>query len=113
MYFKSGKNRTTLPISKGLEKEILTKLPFRPFSQSCTNALKRTKIDTPKGQNTHILRHTFSSQFMMNGGNILVLQRALGHSDIKMTIRHAHFAPDHLKEIRDFNPLKKNGLLIA
>jgi integrase len=105
---KSGKNRT-LPISKGLEKEILTKLPFRPCSQSFTNALKRTNIDTPKGQNTHILRHTFASQFMMNGGNILVLQRALGHSDIKMTIRYAHFAPDHLKEIKELNPLKKMG----
>lgn len=30
---------------------------------------------------------------MMNGGNILVLQRILGHTDIKMTMRYAHFAP--------------------
>ncbi len=42
---------------------------------------------------------------MMNGGNILVLQRALRHSDIKMTIRYVHFAPDHLKEIKELNPL--------
>jgi site-specific recombinase XerD len=42
---------------------------------------------------------------MMNGDNILVLQRALRHSDIKMTIRYAHFAPDHLKEIKELNPL--------
>jgi site-specific recombinase XerD len=49
--------------------------------------------------------HTFASQFMMNGGNIFVLQRALRHSDIKMTIRYAHFAPDHLKEIKELNPL--------
>ena len=28
---------------------------------------------------------------MMNGGNILVLQRLLGHTDIKMTMRYAHF----------------------
>jgi hypothetical protein len=33
------------------------------------------------------------------------LQRALRHSDIKMTIRYAHFAPDHLKEIKELNPL--------
>lgn len=105
---KSGKNRT-LPISKELEREVLAKLPFTPCSQSFTNALKKTGIETPRGQKTHILRHTFASQFMMNGGNILVLQRALGHSDIKMTIRYAHFAPDHLKEIKQFNPLKKMG----
>ena len=42
---------------------------------------------------------------MMNGGNIFILQRALRHSDIKMTIRYAHFAPDHLKEINPLNYL--------
>ncbi len=39
-----------------------------------------------------MLRHTFASHFMMNGGNILVLQHVLGHTDIKMTMRYAHFA---------------------
>lgn len=46
---------------------------------------------------------------MMNGGNILVLQRVLGHTDIKMTMRYAHFAPDHLEEALRFNPLAKIG----
>lgn len=44
---------------------------------------------------------------MMNGGNILVLQRILGHTDIKVTMRYAHFAPDHLVEARLLNPLSK------
>ena len=42
---------------------------------------------------------------MMNGGNILVLQRVLGHTDIKMTMRYAHFAPDHLEDAVKFNPI--------
>lgn len=42
---------------------------------------------------------------MMNGGNILVLQRVLGHTDIKMTMRYAHFAPDHLEDAVKLNPL--------
>ncbi len=57
------------------------------------------------GQLTHVLRHTFASHFMMNGGNILVLQRVLGHTDIKMTMRYAHFAPDHLEDAVKLNPL--------
>jgi integrase len=46
----------------------------------------------------HDLRHTFASQFMMNGGNIFDLQKILGHTDIKMTLRYAHFSPDHLQK---------------
>lgn len=52
-----------------------------------------------------MLRHTFASHFTMNGGNILILQRVLGHTDIKMTMRYAHFAPEHLEEAVNFNPV--------
>ncbi len=44
----------------------------------------------------HALRHTFASHFIMSGGNILSLQKILGHSDIKMTLIYAHLAPDFL-----------------
>lgn len=44
----------------------------------------------------HALRHTFASHFIMAGGNILTLQRILGHSDVKMTLIYAHLAPDFL-----------------
>jgi hypothetical protein len=44
----------------------------------------------------HGLRHSFASHFMMSGGNILTLQKLLGHSDIKMTLIYSHLAPDHL-----------------
>lgn len=59
----------------------------------------------PEGQCTHVLRHTFASHFMMNGGNILVLRDILGHADIKMTMIYAHFAPDHLEDAVTKNPL--------
>ncbi|MNI97359.1 hypothetical protein D3C73_1559940 [compost metagenome] len=42
---------------------------------------------------------------MMNGGNTLVLKRVLGHTDIKMTMRYSHFAPDHLEDAVKLNPL--------
>lgn len=45
----------------------------------------------------HALRHTFASNYMMNGGNVFDLQKLLGHTDIKMTMRYAHFTPDHLQ----------------
>ncbi|EIC85428.1 integrase [Serratia sp. M24T3] len=58
---------------------------------------------------THALRHTFASHFMMAGGNIIVLQRIVGHSDIRVTMRYAHFAPDHLEDALTNNPLSILG----
>ncbi len=49
----------------------------------------------------HALRHTFASHFIMSGGNILSLQKILGHADIKMTLIYAHLAPDFLGEEMD------------
>jgi len=42
---------------------------------------------------------------MMNGGNILTLQRILGHSDLRMTMIYARVAPEHLEEAVRLNPL--------
>ena len=56
-------------------------------------------------QAAHVLRHTFASYYMMNSGNIIALQRILGHSDIKQTMRYAHLAPDHLEDVVTKNPL--------
>ncbi len=46
----------------------------------------------------HALRHTFASHFMMRGGNILTLQKLLGHADINMTMVYAHLAPDFMAQ---------------
>ncbi|HBU6475091.1 putative prophage gp Int for integrase [Klebsiella quasipneumoniae] len=104
---KSKKNRT-VPISKELYHSLPDDRKGRLFGDcygAFRSALERTRIELPAGQLTHVLRHTFASHFMMNGGNILVLQRILGHSDIKMTMRYAHFSPDHLDDAVRLNPL--------
>ncbi|RQR33891.1 integrase [Burkholderia sp. Bp9143] len=70
-------------------------------------AVERAGIALPDGQMTHALRHTFASHFMMNGGNILTLQRILGHQSLTMTMRYAHLAPEHLQEAKMLNPLRQ------
>ena len=61
--------------------------------------------DLPKGQATHVLRHTFAKDFMRKGGNILDLKAALGHSSIEQTMIYAHFSPDHLSSVVSLNPI--------
>lgn len=68
-------------------------------------AVERSGIELPDGQLTHVLRHTFASHFLINGGDILALQRILGHSDLKVTMRYAHLAPDYMARVRDLSPI--------
>jgi integrase len=72
------------------------------------SAITRAGIDLPKGQLSHVLRHSFASHFMMGNGNILTLQKILGHSDIKETLKYSHLAPNHLDDARRLNPLASN-----
>lgn len=104
-----GKRNRTVPISPELYEEIPHKRGslFTPCYYAFRSAIQRANIELPEGQLSHVLRHTFASHFMMNGGNILVLQRILGHTDIKMTMRYAHFSPDHLDDAVKLNPLSK------
>lgn len=72
-------------------------------------AVKRAEIELPRGQLTHVCRHTFGASFMRNGGNIRDLQRILDHSSIKTTMRYAHFSPDHLEQAARYSPLVNIG----
>jgi len=108
-----GKKVRSVPITEQLEKEIknhVEKLKrenriFDPAFSSFRSAVDRSKIKLPDGQLTHVLRHTFASHFIMNGGNILALQKLLGHQSLTMTMRYAHLSPEHLAEARTLNPL--------
>ena len=109
---KNGKVRA-VPISAELEAELLvhhdqkaTGIRFFTYAASAfREATERMGLKLPEGQMTHVLRHTFASHFMMRGGNILALQKILGHANLVMTMRYAHLAPEHLQEAVRLNPL--------
>lgn len=107
-----GKKHRTVPISKELYNEI-PKKNGRIFTNcigAFGSALKRTAVQLPKGQSTHVLRHSFASHFMTHGGNILVLKQILGHSSITDTMKYAHFSPTHLEDAVKLNPFSTLSL---
>lgn len=109
---KSSKARA-VAISKQLQKELedhyekhgLGERLFATAYSAFRGALTTAKLKLSEGQLTHILRHSFASHYMMNGGNILSLQKVLGHHSLTMTMRYAHLSPEHLQETRNLNPL--------
>lgn len=40
----------------------------------------------------HLLRHTYATEFLMNGGDIYLLQSNMGHASLKMVMRYVHIA---------------------
>lgn len=109
---KSGKVRA-IPISPELNRELLAHHDLKETGErlftsaysAFREAIERAKLQLPDGQLTHVLRHTFASHFMMRGGNILTLNKILGHASLTMTMRYAHLAPEHLQDAIKLNPL--------
>lgn len=54
----------------------------------------------------HLLRHTFATMFILNGGDIVNLQMILGHTTLDMSLKYLHLANQiKLVEQSKFSPL--------
>lgn len=69
------------------------------------HALNKSGIALPTGQAAHVLRQSFASHFVMNGGGILTLQKMLGHFSLVMTMRYSHLSEGHLAKASQLNPI--------
>jgi integrase len=69
--------------------------PYKEVKRSFETALTRAGITD---FHFHDLRHTFASQLVMAGIDLVAVKELLGHKDIKMTLRYAHLAPAHKRK---------------
>lgn len=100
-----------IPINRGLERVLRDQekrneseyvfpgengeMHYRDMRKGLATACKKAGL---KRIRFHDLRHTFASIFIQKSGNILSLQKLLGHSNLEMTMRYAHLAPDFLRK---------------
>lgn len=80
------------------------KMSYDTLHQNISNYCSMRKVQM-RGINT--FRNTFATLFIKNGNNnIYLLQKLLGHADIKMTERYINLLPLQMKEdINKYNPL--------
>lgn len=87
--------------------------PFSPdaVSQAFIRARKKAKIENLR---FHDLRHDFASRLVQNGVSIHVVRELLGHSDLRMTIRYSHLAPENLSEaVKILDQQEKNDYVLT
>lgn len=80
-------------------------MPFGDCYKKFGDAVEAVGLELPAVQLTHVLRDTFASHYMKSGGDILTLQRVLGHTSLAMTMKYAHFSLGHFANVPFLNPL--------
>jgi integrase/recombinase XerC/integrase/recombinase XerD len=71
---------------------------------------KKTGIPRLKA---HLLRHTFATLYLENGGDIYSLQAILGHTSLEMVKRYLHLSKDKLiRSFGKYSPMDNLGINI-
>lgn len=83
---------------------------LRPITENTVKQLFRKlkkRVGIPRIR-AHLLRHTFATRYLENGGDIYALQQILGHTTLEMVKKYVHTT--HRKTVSkftDFSPLDR------
>ncbi|MGV8991285.1 MAG: tyrosine-type recombinase/integrase [Thiobacillus sp.] len=88
--FESWKHQQT--ITDGLVFPSTDGNAFDNVNRSWHGVLTEAKISSFRW---HDMRHHFASKLVMAGVDVNTVRELLGHSDLTMTLRYAHLAPEH------------------
>lgn len=69
-----------------------------------------SKAGIRKKVTPHKLRHSFATHMLQNGGNVVAIQKLLGHTSLNTTQIYTHYDVDELKDMyARTHPLASNG----
>jgi integrase/recombinase XerC/integrase/recombinase XerD len=56
----------------------------------------------------HLMRHSYATRFLVNGGNVLILRQNLGHTTLAMVDRYVHLVASQTAALsRGFSPIDR------
>lgn len=119
---KGGKNRM-IPLREDMFKELnefVEPTKFDPKDRvgkmfdlephgvrhQCRKYAKKANIG--RRVHPHIFRHTFAVNYLKMGGNVVALQRMLGHSSLAMTERYLRLVPEDIRKDLDAVSLQES-----
>ena len=104
-----GNKQRFVPLGLNSKKSLMKYSAFIPFALNQTHLFVKDDLTTPITSYTvnqlfrrlkkrsniprlhpHLLRHTFATRFLLNGGDIYSLQMILGHSSLEMVKKYVH-----------------------
>lgn len=92
--------------------ELLLTKDNKPIQADCIKTLfKRLKRKYNLQEfHPHLLRHSFATIFLLNGGDALVLQEILGHTTLEMTKNYVHIANSiSITKNKRYSPLTESA----
>ena len=74
--------------------------------RSLTDRLSKS-ADIPR-LHPHLMQHTYATRFLLNGGNVFLLEQNLGHTTLAMVQKYLHIANRMTTQVsQDFSPLDR------
>lgn len=96
-----------LPYNPTIKNVFLT-FDGRPMSHDSVKSIfqrlaKKSKVTR---LHPHLCRHTFATNYLINGGDVFTLQHILGHTTLEMVGRYVNLASAHVAiQHRKFSPM--------
>lgn len=97
----------------GDEDNLFLTLEGRPLSGNAVRLIfsRLAQKSGVKRFHAHLCRHTFATNYLINGGDVFSLQQILGHTSLEMVRRYVTLASSQVRvQHRKFSPIDRMNL---